>query len=197
MNKHGWMGPAVGLVGLTVSLGVANVEGQPMHDPTRPPPPQASLPAAQAPPRMVIAQPQPAPTLPPPQIQALKLSQHGPAMALVDGLWLGVGDLVQDRRVLAIDPDGLLLQGRTATERVPMLAGSPKQLPGSILVSRSTAYAAPAEDKAGATGLADAGPGMPASGRAGAPGPSRAPGHEPGQTPSKEQAMSVAGRTSR
>ena len=177
----------------------ATGSGMPLADPTRPPSvatPRSAAAAAAA--RAPAAAPEP--VLPPPQVQALQLPHQGAAMALVDGHWLGVGNQVQGRRVLAIDRDGLLLQGKAATERLPLLAGTPKQAPGSIVINRSASYAPPPATDPAATG--HAGSGMPATGRGAGQPAGPASGHRPGQTPEqapghetdKTQPMSVAGR---
>lgn len=168
---------------LTGSSAACAADASPgLADPTRPsarpsaPPPAAGRPAASA--------PVPAAALPPPLLlQSLQLPQRGLASALVDGRMVVVGDEIGGRRVLAIDPQGLLLQGKAGAERLPLLAGSPKQPAGSIVVQRSASFFAPPKPEPGATTAA---PTMQ-------PPPSHAPGvdaEHPQPTP-----VSLAGRT--
>lgn len=182
----------------SASAGAAG-SGLVLADPTRPPgmatPMTAAATATARAPAAALE-----PVLPAPQVQALKLPNQGAAMALVDGHWLGVGDQVRGRRVLAIDRDGLLLQGKATTERLLLLAGTAKQAPGSIVINRSTAYVPQSGTDPAATG--HAGSGMPAADREPGQTPGRAPSHRPGQTTEhppgqdadKTQPMSVAGR---
>lgn len=87
-------------------------------DPTRPPsaaPAQAAAPSRPA----ASAPDMPAP---PPQLQAVQLARGGASTALVDGRLLRVGDRVGDAKVVAIDLQGLQLQGPRGTERLWLLA---------------------------------------------------------------------------
>lgn len=123
------------------------VRQPPLGDPTRPPG-SAATPAA---PRSGLAGPArpaaapapaagPAAPLPLPLLQAVQLPAHGPAVAMIDGQPVLAGDSVAGRRVLSIDPQGLLLRGSAGDERLWLLVGSPKQAPGSILVTRSARF---------------------------------------------------------
>lgn len=136
----GWL-PRLALAAALASATAATAG--PLADPTRPPSaatPSSVLPVAG---KSRQAAPPP-PVLPPPlalpQLQSVHMPAQGAALALVDGLPVRAGDTLAGRLVLAIDRQGLTLQGRAGTERLLLLAGSPKQAAGSIQDSRSAAY---------------------------------------------------------
>ena len=86
-----------------------------LADPTRPPgAAQATGPAQRA------AAPQAA-AVDPPQLQSVQLGRGGETSALVDGRLLRVGDRLGEARVVAIDLQGLQLQGPRGAERLWLL----------------------------------------------------------------------------
>ena len=85
----------------------------------------------------------PAPSLPAlPALQSVHLPAQGPALALVDGQSVRTGDTLAGRLVLAIDNQGLTLQGRDGHERLLLLAGATKQAVGTIQTQRSAGFSA-------------------------------------------------------
>lgn len=122
----------------------------PLADPTRPPAAFSAGPAAAgrgAAPAGLAAGPraaEPAPAAPPPAplptLQGLHLPARGPALALVDGQLLQLGDRIAGRTVVAIDPQGVVLRGHGSDDRLTLLAGAPKQAPGSLQLTRATRY---------------------------------------------------------
>ena len=91
-----------------------------LADPTRPPG-VAQVPVAAGMPRAGEPTPAAAPPPPPPLLQAVQTTRGGAATALVDGRLLRVGDRLGDTRVVAIDLQGLQLQGPRGTERLWLL----------------------------------------------------------------------------
>jgi hypothetical protein len=58
----------------------------------------------------------------PPTLQSVQLRHTGEATALVDGRLLRVGDAVGDSKVVAIDLQGVQLQGPGGSQRLWLLA---------------------------------------------------------------------------
>ena len=118
----------------------------PLADPTRPPAAQSSG-TAPTQGRGLARQPAPLPSPPPPlpalpALQAIHVPAQGPALALVEGKQVRTGDTLAGRQVVAIDSQGLTLQGRDGQERLLLLAGATKQAAGSIHVQRSAGFSA-------------------------------------------------------
>jgi hypothetical protein len=86
-----------------------------LADPTRPPGVVAA-PVATA----SNTAPKAAPA--PPRLQSVQLGRSGEATALVDGRLLRVGDALGEAKVVAIDLQGLQLQGPRGSERLWLLA---------------------------------------------------------------------------
>ena len=79
-------------------------------------------------------------------LQSVQSPARGPAVALINGQLVKIGDPLAGRLVVAIDAQGVLLQGSAGPERLWLLGDSTKQAAGSILSSRSAQYT-PAQDK--------------------------------------------------
>ncbi len=133
----------------------------PLADPTRPPSVQTSGAATPSAGRGTLRPLAPVPPPPPPPLPALPALQsvhlpaQGSALALVDGQQVRTGDTLAGRRVLAIDNQGLTLQGRDGQERLLLLAGATKQAAGSIQTQRSAGFSA-TPGAAGGAGEAEA-----------------------------------------
>lgn len=115
----------------------------PLADPTRPP--AFALPASPASSAARGAGPAlakaPEPLAPPPAVlQALQVPARGTATAVVDGRLVQAGDTVDGHLVLAIDNQGLVLRTPHGNDRLWLLGGSPKQAPGSILITRTASF---------------------------------------------------------
>ena len=146
--RAGLAQPGHSLRRLAVGLWLAQAliaAAAPLADPTRPP----AAPSSGAGPtsgRSVARQPAPPSPPPPlpalPALQAVHVPAQGPALALVEGQQVRTGDTLAGRQVVAIDSQGLTLQGRDGQERLLLLAGTPKQLAGSIPVQRSAGFSA-------------------------------------------------------
>ena len=156
MVLHRFISGMLALLALLALLPQATSAG-PLADPTRPPaalaPPGSYTPAPTGGPhrtnldtaRAIAAAARSAnpPSVPAPaaiQLQSVQVRADGTALAMVDGHLVRVGDQIDGRRVLAIDHQGLLIKNASGTERVWLLAGSPKQAVGSITASRLAGY---------------------------------------------------------
>ncbi|MDH4392956.1 MAG: hypothetical protein QE285_16235 [Aquabacterium sp.] len=211
---------AVATVGATVGATVvaavaANLaatgaaQAGPLADPTRPPaaltapggpaaaalPHRANLDTARAIAAAARAATPPPPPAALPRLQSVQLPAQGKALALVEGRLVQVGDLLDGRAVLAIDSQGLLLQGPRGPERLWLLAGTPKQAVGSISHSQSARFqAAPGVGTAG-----DATAGTSAAQPLAAPAASLPDRSQAPTTPTTTSAapgpLSLAGRT--
>lgn len=186
-----------GLAALGLAATALAAQGGPLADPTRPPaalmapgglaaaalPHRANLDTARAIAAAARAADAPPPA-PPPSVQAVQLPAHGTARALVDGRQVQVGDLLDGRVILAIDPQGLLVKGPRGPERLWLLGGTPKQAAGSITHSQSARFQpAPA-------------PGLPADSQAATPAERGAGAAPTSSTTSAAPApLSLAGRT--
>ena len=159
-------------------LGPGAVQAGPLADPTRPP---SAAAAAVAVDRTVPRPPRAAePDEAAPVLQGVQLPAHGAAVAMIDGQLVKAGDSVGRRRVIAIDSQGVLLDGRPGALRLQLLGGSAKQPAGSALAARSARYVPAAADAERAPGRTDR-----------ADRPSLNP-----PSPTTPGPLSVAGRTS-
>ena len=149
-----WWRRLVAGTSLAQALG-AGAGAAPLADPTRPPSAQSSGTAVPTSgrnaPRQLAPVPPPPPPLPAlPALQSVHLPAQGPALALVEGQQVRTGDSLAGRLVLAIDSQGLTLQGRDGHERLLLLAGATKQAAGSIQIQRSAGFSATPEAATGA-----------------------------------------------
>lgn len=165
---------AAGLTAAGAIVGAAVVAAPPaalLPDPTRPP---AALAAAVAVPGPVAsgrvtpatrsdAGPRPDGGGDALRLQSLRVPAQGPASALIDGREVRVGDSVGERVVAAIDADGVLLRspgargaGAAGERRLRLLGGDEKQPPGTIQITRSARWQAPADTLAADAALAGA-----------------------------------------
>ncbi len=125
----------------------------PMADPTRPPSfalPGAATASAVRGAASALSKPMApdAPPAAPAVLQAVQVPVRGSATAVVDGRLVQAGDTVDGHVVLAIDSQGLVLHTPRGNERLWLLSGTPKQAPGSILITRTVSFVpapAPAE----------------------------------------------------
>jgi hypothetical protein len=171
--------PAALLAALLLAADPA--QSGPLADPTRPPaalsapgglaaaalPHQANRDTARALAAAARAAEPPPPAIPA-VVQAVQVPARGAALALVDGRQVAVGDQLDGRKVLAIDAQGLLVQGAKGPERLWLLAGAAKQTAGTIVQSQAPRYvAAPvAGDAPGGSAATAAAAGADAAGTA-------------------------------
>ena len=112
-RRHpGWLLLAAGAAAAAPPTGLA--------DPTRPPGVVAAPMAAAA-----GTVPKTAPA--PPRLQSVQLGRAGESSALVNGRLLRVGDALGEAKVVAIDLQGLQLQGPRGSERLWLLAALVQQ----------------------------------------------------------------------
>ena len=133
--------------------GARAVSVSPLADPTRPPsfalPGAVSASAPRGGASALARASAPDAAAPPPAVlQAVQVPVRGTATAVVDGRLVQAGDTVDGHIVVAIDNQGLVLQTPRGNERRWLLSCTPKQAPGSILITRTVSYvpaAAPPE----------------------------------------------------
>ena len=139
---------AVAAAVATTTLAAAAPSIAALPDPTRPPGLPAAVHAAAPPSARGVVNPAPtaAASAPAasalPQLQSLQLAHQGPATAVLDGQLVRAGDRIGERTVVAIDHQGLLLRHAVtqSTERLQLLGGAVKQLPGSITITRHASF---------------------------------------------------------
>jgi hypothetical protein len=130
---------ALGLTGLAVTAGAAGPSADPLRPPNAMPPPIAFTAARPGPAANATTEPSAEAE---PQVQAVHLPARGAATAMVDGQPVRVGDTLRQRKVLAIDHQGLVLQapkgttGKT-TERLWLLGSPGKQAAGSTKAGKT------------------------------------------------------------